>query len=372
MSAHTKGLTQRIEALEALVSDLKLQNDLYRNLLEINEDAMFIKNQKRQLVFANQAFIKHFDSSLADRLLGKVVDEFYSKQQSDRFKASDKTAWDSGYYEDLEQICLPDETEISAKVAKKSFSSIDGNQYLACISRDVSENRKLIADLKRSNEDLDNFAYIASHDLKAPLNAIKTLLNWVVEDCREILPLESKDNLALALQRAGRMETLLSDLLAYSRIGREQTQPNIFNLRNKVLEWLSLVNLPMGFSIHCDDVEVYLPETPLNIVMVNLINNAIKHHDSAMANIKVKVRLNKKDTVIEVSDDGPGIADEHKQKVFELFQTLKSRDELEASGMGLSVVKKIVLHYGGSITIKDNIPKGSRFIVHWPFTRGCD
>ncbi|MEM0909967.1 MAG: ATP-binding protein [Pseudomonadota bacterium] len=360
---------QAIEHVKELTNKLKLlekQNNLYQTLLQLNDESIFVKSSKGNLVYANQAFFEHYPNEEPSTLIGKRIDTLFSKPQEEEFVQSDSQALTQGLHETTERIVLPDESEIIARVTKKSFVDEEGNQFIACISRDISEKEALIADLHRSNEDLDNFAYVASHDLRAPLNAVKTMINWVISDCNANLPQESQDNLALALSRAERMDRLLTDLLEYSRIGREKKTPVTFNLREKVLEWLELVDLPMGFGIQCDDTEVFLPETPLSIIMVNLISNAIKHHDSATANIKIKVRFNKHHTVIEVHDDGPGIPDKHKQKVFDLFQTLKSRDEVEASGMGLSAVKKIVLNYRGKIAIKDNSPRGCRFVIHWP------
>lgn len=357
---------RKIEQLNCTIKVLEQQNQLYRELLDMNDDAVFVKKKNGRVAYANQTVCDQYPDKAHASLVDENIDSRFSKKQAEQFRQSDKIALSEGFFESTEHITLPDEAEIIAKVTKKSFTDKQGNQYIACISRDISEKEALIANLHRSNEDLDSFAYVASHDLRAPLNALKTLLGWVASDCEDIMPQESKDNLAMAISRAHRMDNLLTDLLEYSRIGRNKKAPSTFNLKDKIFEWLELVDLPMGFGIQCDNVNVFLPETPINIIMVNLISNAIKHHDSAMANIKIKARLNKHHTVLEIHDDGPGIPDKHKKKVFDLFQTLKSRDEVEASGMGLSVVKKIVHNYGGKIAIKDNSPRGCRFVIHWP------
>jgi signal transduction histidine kinase len=230
-----------------------------------------------------------------------------------------------------------------------------------------TERDIIIKDLQRSNRDLDNFAYVASHDLKAPLNVIKRLVSWVMEDCASIMPADSLENLELVLSRANRMEQLLHDLLAYSRIGKEYQEATELNVKSKVVELLSLIDLPMGFTVKCDDTLVKVPEVPFGVVLLNLLANAIKHHDSGNAIIEVKVRRNQSANVITVIDNGPGVSPDNRAKIFDLFETLKPRDEIEGSGMGLSIVKRLVEHYGGHIKVDENRPRGTKFIVYWPF-----
>jgi signal transduction histidine kinase len=208
---------------------------------------------------------------------------------------------------------------------------------------------------------------VASHDLRSPLNVIKRLVTWVKEDCDSVLPEESKEDLSIVLSRVERMEKLLVDLLSYSRIGKDYQQASEINLRTFMVELLSLIDLPMGFALKCDDVDVKVPEIAFNVVMLNLVSNAIKHHDSGNAKIEVKAKRSDRGCIITVLDNGPGIEEKNRHRIFKLFETLRSRDEVEGSGIGLSVVKKIVEHYGGSIKVDANQPRGTKFIVNWPF-----
>jgi signal transduction histidine kinase len=162
------------------------------------------------------------------------------------------------------------------------------------------------------------------------------------------------------------MEKLLVDLLSYSRIGKGYQEAIEINLHDFMVELLSLIDLPMGFALKCDKVNIKVPEIAFNVVMLNLVSNAIKHHDSGNAKIEVKAKVSDTGCVISVTDNGPGIEPKNRARIFKLFETLKSRDEVEGSGMGLSVVKKIVEHYGGSIEVGANVPRGTKFIVTWP------
>ncbi|GLR71767.1 sensor histidine kinase [Agaribacter marinus] len=372
-------LRDRVMTLESELSALRERNILQAQVINLHQDSIFVKDQYSEMIFANEAALDFYaerdqaENELVDaehnadkKLNPEKVSGAFSGAQVKRFKETDRIAFKDGIFQAREKVILADGSETFANYVKKRFVGDDGQPYLLCISREETERESLINDLKRSNQDLDNFAYVASHDLRAPLNAIKTIVSWVVEDSKDVLPLETIDNLSLVMNRAERMEKLLKDLLEYSRIGREKQEPIDIPVKEKIFELLNLVDLPMGFGLHCDDTSILVPEVPFSVVMVNLISNAIKHHDSTNANIDIKVKKKVRTTTVTVADDGPGVPDAFKQKVFELFRTLKSRDEVEASGMGLSVVKKLVEQYGGTITIEDNIPRGTRFIVNWP------
>ncbi len=372
-------LRDRVMTLESELSALRERNILQAQVINLHQDSIFVKDQYSAMIFANEAALDFYaerdqaENELVDaehnadkKLNPEKVSGAFSEAQVKRFRETDRIAFKDGIFQAREKVILADGSETFANYVKKCFVGDDGQPYLLCISREETERESLINDLKRSNQDLDNFAYVASHDLRAPLNAIKTIVSWVVEDSKDVLPLETIDNLSLVMNRAERMEKLLKDLLEYSRIGREKQEPIDIPVKEKIFELLNLVDLPMGFGLHCDDTSILVPEVPFSVVMVNLISNAIKHHDSTNANIDIKVKKKVRTTTVTVADDGPGVPDAFKQKVFELFRTLKSRDEVEASGMGLSVVKKLVEQYGGTITIEDNIPRGTRFIVNWP------
>lgn len=220
-------------------------------------------------------------------------------------------------------------------------------------------------DLEKSNRDLEKFSYVASHDLKSPLNSIKQLAHWINEDCEEILPNESQKHLNMLILRSERMMKLLTDLLDYSRIDRTEFKKERVNLYDMNQDIISLVDIPLGFTCTAPDVEINIPAPPLEIVLRNLISNAIKHHDKDSGKISILYNSNSDSHIISVEDDGPGIPAEFHDKVMQMFQTLKPRDKVEGSGMGLAMVKEIVEHYGGSITIESDGKRGTRFVIKW-------
>jgi CHASE1-domain containing sensor protein/anti-sigma regulatory factor (Ser/Thr protein kinase) len=221
-------------------------------------------------------------------------------------------------------------------------------------------------DLEKSNNDLEQFSYVASHDLKSPLNAIEQLASWIEEDCEEILPEESKEHLALLRQRSKRMLKLLDDLLDYSRLNLTTVANNKVNLAEKAQDILSLLESNDNFSCVAPDLEINIPQLPFEIVLRNLISNSIKHHDKKTGQITIHYAIKDNFHQISLEDDGPGIPEAFHDKAMEMFQTLQSRDKVEGSGMGLAMIKRIVVHYHGSVNIISDGKCGTKINILWP------
>lgn len=231
--------------------------------------------------------------------------------------------------------------------------------------------RKLIAktqQLEKSNRDLNDFAYIASHDLKSPLVGAKSLVSWIVEDNLDVLAEESKKHVSLLNNRLSRMERLLEDLLDYSRIGHKHGETSKVSICSLVSEVFRLLQLSDNFQLKCHSsfTEFSTLKTPLEVILRNLISNAIKHHDRAEGHITVTITENENAYHFTVEDDGPGIPSEHQNKIFEVFTTLQPRDETEGSGMGLSIVKKTLDYYHCRIAIESDGKRGTKVTFTWP------
>ena len=224
-------------------------------------------------------------------------------------------------------------------------------------------------ELERSNRELDQFAYVASHDLKAPLRGIGQLASWISEDAGDLLPEASKEHLAKLHGRVGRMDMLLSDLLAYSRAGRQRHNPEEVDTATLIRNVIDMLTPPPGFIISMpENLPVLMVERiPLESAIRSLLDNAIKHHHSpneGRAEITVQVRGNFAE--FTVSDNGPGIEPRFHERIFEMFQTLQPRDQVEGSGIGLALVKKLVESRGGKIAVRSGKGKGTTFRFTWP------
>lgn len=225
------------------------------------------------------------------------------------------------------------------------------------------------AELERSNADLDGFAYVASHDLKAPLRGIKNLAQWIDEDIGSNASAETKENLHLLNRRVDRLDKLLESLLAYSRVGRKIGITEKIDTQQLIDEISEYLAPPAGFVIRCIGKMplVFSPKAPLEQVFRNLINNAIKHHDHASGEVLISAEDLGEYLRFSVADDGPGIAAEFHERIFQMFQTLRPRDEREGSGMGLAIVKKTVENFGGRITVRsESQERGTEFLFTWP------
>ncbi|MBU7582580.1 MAG: PAS domain S-box protein [Nostoc sp. TH1S01] len=221
--------------------------------------------------------------------------------------------------------------------------------------------------LQKRNQELDQFAYVASHDLKAPLRAIANLSQWLEEDLNGQLPPENVQQLNLLRGRVRRMEGLINGLLEYSRVGRIHTDLSVVNVRELLEEVIDSLTPPATFHI---EIASQMPNLitkrmPLQQVFTNLIENAIKHHSRLDGQVKISVTDQGSYYKFTVADDGPGIAPEYQQKVFTIFQTLTERDRQEGTGIGLAIVKKIVETEGGTITLDSQSGLGSSFHFTW-------
>jgi signal transduction histidine kinase len=238
----------------------------------------------------------------------------------------------------------------------------------AQLSTSQAELKTYAAKLERSNSDLSDFAYIASHDLKSPLRGIGQLASWVEEDEGEAISQEGRDNLAMLQGRVRRMEGLLSDLLSYSQIGLKDSEMEEINVAELLTDIEHLIAPPRGFKVTWDDdlpsVRAYA--APIRMVFMNLIGNAIKHAGSETGSVHVSARDFESFVEFVFKDSGPGISPEFHDEAFQLFRTLNSRDDVEGSGMGLAFVKRTMEEFGGAITLESELGQGATFTVRWP------
>lgn len=233
---------------------------------------------------------------------------------------------------------------------------------------DLVHNQKR---LEIVNKELDQFAYITSHDLKAPLRAIANLSEWIEEDIGDTIQGETKRQMGLLRTRVHRLEGLIEGILQYSRVGRDKVSIEDIDTGELVGEVIDNLSPPAEFTIHVGGnmPALHTSKVRFSQVMSNLVGNAIKYHDRSDGTINISVR-NTDDDFYEFSikDDGPGIASEYHDKIFVIFQTLQSRDDIESTGIGLTVVKKIIDEEGGIITVESLPGKGTTFRFTWPKT----
>lgn len=222
--------------------------------------------------------------------------------------------------------------------------------------------------LRKRNQELDQFAYVVSHDLKAPLRAIANLSSWIEEDLTDSMTEDTLHQMNLLRGRVHRMEALIEGLLQYSRIGRIQATSETVNVEKLLGEIIDSLAPSPGFAVEvAPGMPTFVAEKlPLQQVFSNLISNAIKHNRNLSGSVKISVKELDDFYAFSVADDGPGIAPQYHEKVFVIFQILEARDTVENTGIGLSLVKKIVEGQGGTISLESVEGEGATFSFTWP------
>jgi signal transduction histidine kinase len=239
---------------------------------------------------------------------------------------------------------------------------------LADLAQALRDRDRVQTDLERSNRDLDEFAYAASHDLRAPLRGIANLAQWLEEDLGSELPASARQQLELLRSRVHRMEALIDGILKYSRAGRTQESARLVDIDEVLRETIELVAAPPGARIQVAGSmpQLQTERAQLQQVFLNLISNAVKHARRGDPQIEISAVDQNEFVRFTVADNGPGIAPQYHDRIWGMFQTLESRDQVEGTGIGLATVKKLVERRGGRVGVESAEGSGARFFFLWP------
>ncbi len=423
-----EGRPRRICGTQMDITDRRTAEEKLRDkqveiqqIFEALPDAVVVTNLQRQIVLVNSAFSRIFGYD-AKEAVGRPTQFFYADPDDDqRLRADgfdrrgsiDYRPYEINYRRQNGEI-FPSET-IGTTV-------LDGHHrvvgHLGLI-RDITERRQAETELEESyaalkvsntalrlsNAELDQFAYVASHDLRGPLRGIAYLAQWVIEDCGEALTQEGQKHLADMQRMIRRMEQFLTDLLSYSRIGRKPVEVQRLELGPMLSEMKLMVDPNDEATLRWPDRSLVMvtARSTLQRVLLNLISNAIRHHikpsgdtisRSSPQSVRPVVQIgwrelvdpsaspaasadsnwssnNQSESMVQftVDDNGPGIEPEFRDRVFDMFCTLRPRDEVEGSGMGLAIVKKLIETRGGTIRVDESPLGGARFVFTWPMNR---
>ena len=258
---------------------------------------------------------------------------------------------------------------------KKAIKLEKSQQALTFLLEDVNDIKKQL-EISNSkhlevNKELEAFSYSVSHDLKAPLRAISQLSYWLSQDYAEKIDKEGQKQLEMLIGRVKRMDNLIDGILQYSRAGKQREKEKLLNLQFIVEDTINLINPPENIKVI---IENQLPEyigdpTRLGQLFQNLIDNAIKFMDKPKGLIKIGCRKDSNFWEFYVSDNGPGIEEKYFDRIFQIFQRLISRDKQEGTGVGLSLVKRVVQIYGGNIWLKSKPGEGTSFYFTLPIIK---
>ncbi|RZJ39530.1 MAG: HAMP domain-containing protein [Chryseobacterium sp.] len=223
---------------------------------------------------------------------------------------------------------------------------------------------KNIHELKNRNAELNKFAYVVSHDLKAPVRGIHNVVSWIEEDHHEELSPELKRYLKIIPQKTKRMEALINGLLDYARLNVKAAPEHIDT--NALVHEIADSIVPRNFKLEIGNLpNLFTERIKLEQVFTNLISNAVKYTPQEHGIIKISCETFMHFHEFSVKDNGIGIAPEYHRKIFEIFQTLREKNEEESTGVGLAIVKKIIDDQQEYITLKSELGKGTEFFFTW-------
>lgn len=249
--------------------------------------------------------------------------------------------------------------------------------HVATLCRDVSEQIKAekevmqkAKELEKINLELDRFAHIVSHDLKAPLRTISTLTKFLEDELKDTLTPKAKEQFDLVRQRTESMSNMISGILEYSKVGRIKSKFEKVDLKDIMRDLQTLViNENAELKIQMDFPVIFASKTMILQVFQNLISNAVKYNDKPICEIELNWWKQEDGFYrFSVSDNGPGIDEKYHERIFDIFQTIESRKKSESTGVGLSIVKKIIEEGGGKIWVEKPSPGITRTTISftWP------
>ena len=380
LATTNKHIQQEISERKRAEEALRQSEERLKILFESAPDAIFLNDAKGNFVDGNKA---------AEEMVGYAKEELIGKNLSETGLLSEEQKPKAVKH--LKEIAMskptgPDEFTLKRKdgsyviVEIRTFPVRIGNQTLGLgIARDITERKKselsqneLIKKVDKINRELNDFASIVSHDLKAPLRGIKTLANWILADCADKLGDQANEQINLLLERVERMYNLIEGALQYSRLGQTKGKQIQVNLNNFVPEIINMVVPPENITV---TIENELPvieceETHIMQLFQNLLSNAIKYMDKPQGWIKVGCVEQDGFWKFSVADNGPGIEEKHFEKIFKIFQALPTSPMFEGTGVGLTIAKKIVELYNGKIWVKSKVGQGSTFFFTLPKQKG--
>lgn len=374
----TRGIFRDITERKRAEAAMLLEKTRFEQLFENAPIGIALADVRERIVSANSMFINMFGYSL-EELKNKSLVEAIIPGDSKRESALL-----------MEQLIQGKPVRTSTTRRRKDGSAVPVDLYgvpiivnnqahgIFGMYVDITERREaeekrtqLMQELENINKELNDFAYIVSHDLKAPLRAIGSLVNWLTTDYGEKLGEEGNEMLKMLLGRTTRMHDLIDGVLKYSRLGRQTDEQTVIELDKVVPDIVDLIAPPPHITV---EIQRPLPiimgeSTRVQQVFQNLLSNAIKFMDKPQGVIRIGCTRDNGCWKFSVADNGPGIEERHFTKIFQIFQTLSARDSYESTGIGLTIVKKIVEMHGGKIWLESKVGVGTTFFFTFPARR---
>jgi PAS domain S-box-containing protein len=373
------GFFQERRQIEA---SLQESENRYRKLLKSIPQKIFYKDLNSVYVLCNESYADDLKLKPV-HVRGRTDYDFYPKELADKYRADDKRIMQSGQAETIEEKYIKDGQEYIVQTCKSPVKDEHGNVIgIFGIFWDITDSKKTKESLEKLNRDLEltvkklswsnrelqEFAYVAAHDLKAPLRAIGTLAEWLSTDYSDKFDEQGKEKVELLVGRAKRIDKLIDSILQYSEIGDVGQEKQVVDLNLLLSEVIHKIGPPNNIEITIENELPFIMCSRAKMMQVfhSLLSNAVKYMDKPKGQIRIGCRKDGDFWTFSVSDNGPGIEQKYFEKIFKIFQMLATRDEVEAVGIGLPMTRKIVELYGGRIWVQSEPGQGSTFYFTLP------
>ncbi|MFV8375749.1 sensor histidine kinase [Flavobacterium sp. LB1P62] len=234
----------------------------------------------------------------------------------------------------------------------------------------TASEKKCQEELVALKKEFEEFVYIVSHDIKTPMRAISNLTTWIEEDLGTNADKDVLDNFRLLKNRVERLEKMMNALLELSRVNSNEMELYEVNIPKLVSDCIEMLtdksNVEFHVTYNLKNENTVTLGKKLQKILFNLLDNAVRFHDKEKKNVFVEIIENETDYDIKVSDDGPGIPEEVKDKIFSIFYTVNSKDVVDSTGAGLAITSKIIKLAGGIFQYTPAVNNGSVFKFNWP------
>lgn len=369
------GTHTNISAFKCAEHELRSTLDFHRLLMNANTDLIFVKDAQYRIIDANNAFLTLYPNKTLDDILFTTTIEDYNEEEAAAFLVQDKKAFTEGLSEVSETILFPDGQKRTLLTKKMCFENRDGKPHILGVSRDITGLRTTERALLKANDELKEFAYRTSHDLRSPLVSSRRLLSIVLKHLSKGEIEQTQNHLTMIDNSLEQLETLVTDILCMTRLNHAEAPNTLINFAVLIEESLKKLAHMEGFSRVSFSIDLCQLTRPINTsithlthVLENLLSNSIKYQsfDKNDTCVSIVARVNNRYFEFSVSDNGIGIPACERGNVFTMFKRFHPKTAF-GSGLGLYMVKKNVERLHGTITYTP-LNKGSQFTVRIPIS----
>lgn len=345
-----KDISERREAEKRIADLAKFPSENPNPILRISRDGI--------VMYANRA---------AENLL-EIHKGDSEKDVPENWFQIVQNVFDSGSTKQIEFEC-------NQQILSFTFMPVLDSGYVNIYGLDITQRKqfeeeqtRLLQKVEHANRELNDFAHIVSHDLKAPLRGIKTLADWLTSDYQDKLGQDGREHLNMMAQRVKRMSDMIDGILGYSRVVRTEAEKITVDLNELIPEIIDIIAPTENIAITIDSElpVIEFEHTKIIQVFQNLLSNAVKYMDKPQGRISINCSEEESFWKFSINDNGQGIREKDFERIFQIFQTLSDSDGTESTGVGLTVVKKIIEFYGGNIWVQSNLGEGSTFFFTLP------